>query len=119
MPRQFSFNVDANDLDYTIEYLMLLSRSTRASANNVSLYGGNIRIELYKAAIRLEEALLTKHDSEFLEALQRICLDVEGIIRKAMPIAAIRKMKTAIRQKRHQNPYYNRITNRIDDAATD
>ncbi|WP_290610297.1 hypothetical protein, partial [Arsukibacterium sp. UBA3155] len=56
-----------------------------------------------------ETALLEKRDEDFIDAIDRVCIDVEGIVVNAIPPEEIQRLKTAIRQKRYKNNDFNRL----------
>ena len=111
MARQTSTKIDVADLEFIIEYLILLAQSKRAFQLDIPLYKSVNRVKLYKAAISVETALLEKRDKDFIEAIDRVCVDVEGIVVNTIPRDEIQRLKTAIRQKRYKNNDFNRLLN--------
>lgn len=111
MPKTLSTKISVADLEFVIEYLLVLSQSKRALEHDIPLYNSRNRIKLYEAAIRLEKSFLELRDQEFIDAINRVCVDIEGIVVSTMPADEIKKLKTAIRQKRYKNNDYNRLLN--------
>lgn len=111
MPKTTSTKVSVADLEFVIEYLLVLSQSKRALEHDIPLYSSRNRLKLYEAAIRLEKSFLELRVQEFIDAVDRICVDVEGIIVSTIPAEEIKKLKTAIRQKRYKSNDYNRLLN--------
>ena len=111
MPKTTSTKVSVADLEFVIEYLLVLSQSKRALEHDIPLYNSRNRIKLYEAAIRLEKSFLELRDQEFIDAINRVCVDIEGVVMSTMPADEIKKLKTAIRQKRYKNNDYNRLLN--------
>lgn len=109
MAKQTSTKIQIADLEFVIEYLILLAQSKRAFQLDIPLYKSVNRIKLYKAAICVETALLEKRDEDFIEAINRVCIDVEGVVAKTIPPEEIQRLKTAIRQKRYKNNDFNRL----------
>jgi len=109
MPKTTSTTVSVADLEFTIAYLLVLSQSKRALNHDVPLYKSRNRIKLYEAAIRLEKSFEGLRDQEFIDAINRVCVDIEGIIVSTIPAGEIKKLKSAIRQKRYKNNIYNRL----------
>lgn len=109
MPKTTSTKISVADLEFVIEYLLVLSQSKRALEHDVSLYNSHNRVKLYEAAIRLEKALLELRDQEFIDSVDRICVDIEGIMITTMPNDEIKKLKVSTRQKRYKNNDYNRL----------
>ncbi|WP_445769175.1 hypothetical protein [Rheinheimera sp.] len=83
MAKPTSTKISVADLEFVIEYLLVLSQSKRA--------------------------LLEERDQSFITAIDHVCNDVEGIITTAIPVEDVQKLKTAIRQKRYKNNDYRRL----------
>lgn len=111
MPKTLSTKISVADLEFVIEYLLVLSQSKRALEHDIPLYNSRNRIKLYEAAVRLEKSFLELRDQEFIDAINRVCADIEGIVVSTMPADEIKKLKTATRQKRYKNNDYNRLLN--------
>jgi len=111
MARQISTKIDVADLEFVIEYLILLAQSKRAFQLDIPLYKSVNRVKLYKAALCVETALLEKRDEDFIETIDRVCVDVEGVVANTIPRDEIQRLKTAIRQKRYKNNDFNRLLN--------
>lgn len=111
MAKQTSTKINVADLEFVIEYLVLLAQSKRALQLDIPLYKSVNRIKLFKAAVCIETALLEKQDKDFIEAIDRVCVDVEGIVANTIPRDEIQRLKTAIRQKRYKNNDFNRLLN--------
>uniref|UniRef100_A0A486XN37 Uncharacterized protein n=1 Tax=Rheinheimera sp. BAL341 TaxID=1708203 RepID=A0A486XN37_9GAMM len=109
MAKPTSTRISVADLEFVIEYLLVLSQSKRALQNDIPLYSSKNRIKLYEAAIRIEQALLEERDEDFVAAIDHVCTDVEGIITTTIPVEDVQKLKTAIRQKRYKNNDYRRL----------
>ena len=111
MAKQTSTKINVADLEFVIEYLVLLAQSKRALQLDIPLYKSVNRIKLFKAVICIETALLEKQDKDFIEAIDRVCVDVEVIVANTIPRDEIQRLKTAIRQKRYKNNDFNRLLN--------
>ena len=109
MAKQTSTKINAADLEFVIEYLILLAQSKRALQQDIPLYKSQNRIKLYQAAIHVETALLEKRDQEFINVIERVCIDVENIITSTIANDEIQRLKTAIRQKRYKNNDFKRV----------
>ena len=108
MARVASSKIDVQDLEYVIEYLLVFIVSRRAYSSDTTITKGKNRVKLLQAALTLEKAMLELRDQEYLDAVDRVCVDVEGIIVAAFSTADIQKLRTAIRQKRYKNDGYSR-----------
>jgi hypothetical protein len=108
MARVASTKIDVQDLEYVIEYLLALTVSRRAYNGDTTITKGKNRVRLLQAALTLEKAMLELRDQEYLDAVDRVCVDVEGIIAATLGPADIQKLRTAIRQKRYKNDGYSR-----------
>ena len=108
MARVASTKIDVQDLEYVIEYLLLFTVSRRAYSSDTTITKGKNRVKLLQAALNLEKAMLELRDQEYLDAVDRVCVDVEGIIAATLSPADIQKLRTAIRQKRYKNDGYSR-----------
>lgn len=111
MTKPTSTKISVSDLEFVIEYLILLSQSKRAFQLDIPLYKSKNRIKLYETAIRLETSIVEKRDQDFIDAVDKICVDVEGIVTSTIPADEIQRLKTAIRQKRYKNNVFNRVLN--------
>lgn len=109
MAKQTSTTISPADLEFVIEYLILLSQSKRALQLDIPLYKSRNRIRLYEAALRIETAMLQKKDQDFVDAIDSVCVDVEGIVTGTIPNNEIQKLKNAIRQKRYKNNDFKRV----------
>lgn len=118
MSRTLTTKISVADLDFVIQYLILLSQSKRAFQLDIPLYKSRNRIKLYESAILLETALMEKKDQDFIDAIDRICVDIEGIAKSTIPTEEIQKLKTAIRQKRYKNNDFNRLLNEYNSTQT-
>ena len=118
MSRTLTTKISVADLDFVIQYLILLSQSKRAFQLDIPLYKSRNRIKLYESAILLETALMEKKDQDFIDAIDRICVDIEGIVKSTIPTEEIQKLKTAIRQKRYKNNDFNRLLNEYNSTQT-
>lgn len=118
MSRTLTTKISVADLDFVIQYLILLSQSKRAFQLDIPLYKSRNRIKLYESAILLETALMEKKDQDFIDAIDRICVDIEGIVKSTIPTEEIQKLKTAIRQKRYKNNDFNRPLNEYNSTQT-
>lgn len=114
MPKSPSYKVSVSDLDFVIQYLLLMSHSHRGTQGAKRIYVSKERIKLYEAAIRIEDALLNKRDQEFIDTIDRVCLDVEAIMKRSIPTSELARVRTAIRQKRYKNNVYNRLQHEYD-----
>ncbi|WP_290610485.1 hypothetical protein, partial [Arsukibacterium sp. UBA3155] len=65
-----------------------------------------------------ETALLEKRDEDFIDAIDRVCIDVEGIVVNTIPPEEIQRLKTAIRQKRYKNNDFNRLLSEYQSTIT-
>jgi hypothetical protein len=108
MARVASTKIDVQDLEYVIEYLLALIVSRRAYSCDTTITKGKNRVKLLQAALMLEKALLELRDQEYLDAVDRVCVDIEGIIAATLSPADIQKLRSAIRQKRYKNDGYSR-----------
>lgn len=118
MSRTLTTKISVADLDFVIQYLILLSQSKRAFQFDIPLYKSRNRIKLYESAILLETALMEKKDQNFIDAIDRICVDIEGIVKSTIPTEEIQKLKTAIRQKRYKNNDFNRLLNEYNSIQS-
>lgn len=118
MTKPTSTKISVSDLEFVIEYLILLSQSKRAFQLDIPLYKSKNRIKLYETAIRLEKSILEKRDQDFIDAIDKICVDVEGIVTSTIPADEIQRLKTAIRQKRYKNNTFNRFFNEYDSTLS-
>lgn len=116
MSRTATTKISVADLDFVIQYLILLSQSKRAFQLDIPLYKSRNRIKLYESAILLETALIEKRDQDFIDAIDRICVDIEGIVKSTIPTDEIQRLKTAIRQKRYKNNEFNRLLNEYNNT---
>ena len=78
MARVASTKIDVQDLEYVIEYLLVFTFSRRAYSSDTSITKGKNRAKLLQAALKLEKALLELRDQEYLDAVERVCVDVDG-----------------------------------------
>tara|TARA_R110002126_G_scaffold54466_2_gene147442 strand:- start:4098 stop:4478 length:381 start_codon:yes stop_codon:yes gene_type:complete len=108
MARVATTKVNVQDLEYVIEYLLVFTVSRRAYSSDTTITKGKNRVKLLQAALTLEEAMLELRDQEYLDAVDRVCVDVEGIIAAMLSPADIQKLRSAIRQKRYKNDGYSR-----------
>lgn len=53
--------------------------------------------------------MLELRDQEYLDAVDRVCVDIEGITAATLSLADIQKLRTSIRQKRYKNDGYSRV----------
>lgn len=118
MTKPTSTKISISDLEFVIEYLILLSQSKRAFQLDIPLYKSKNRIKLYETAIRLETSFLEKRDQDFIDAVDNICVDVEGIVTSTIPAAEIQRLKTAIRQKRYKSNAFNRLLNEYNSTLS-
>ncbi|MCO4322295.1 hypothetical protein [Aliidiomarina quisquiliarum] len=118
MSRTATTKISVADLDFVIQYLILLSQSKRAFKLDIPLYKSRNRIKLYESAILLETALIEKRDQDFIDAIDRICVDIEGIVKSTIPTDEIQRLKTAIRQKRYKNNEFNRLLNEYNNTLS-
>lgn len=109
MARTVSNKIYTHDLEYVIEYLLVYTVSRRAYSNDSDLTRGRNRVKLLQAALTLERAMLELRDLEYLDAVDHVCIDVEGIMFATLKPSEIRKLRTAIRQKRYKNDGYSRV----------
>ncbi|WP_215399072.1 hypothetical protein [Rheinheimera oceanensis] len=107
MARIASTKIDVQDLEYVIEYLLVFTVSRRANSSDTTTKGKN-RVKLLQAALTLEKAMLELRDQEYLDAVDRVCVDVDGIMAATLGLADIQKLRNAIRQKRYKNDGYSR-----------
>ena len=108
MARVASTKIDVQDLEYVIEYLLLFTVSRRAYSSDTTITKGKNRVKLLQAALNLEKAMLELRDQEYLDAVDRVCVDIEGVMVATLATAEIHKLRTAIRQKRYKNNGYSR-----------
>ncbi|MCO4322321.1 hypothetical protein [Aliidiomarina quisquiliarum] len=118
MTKPTSTKISVSDLEFVIEYLILLSQSKRAFQLDIPLYKSKNRIKLYETAIRLETSILEKRDQDFIDAVDKICVDVEGIVTGTIPADEIQRLKTTIRQKRYKNNVFNRVFNEYNSIIS-
>ncbi len=116
MPLTIKTQISVADLDFTVQYLLVLSQSNRALRGNIPLYKSVHKITLYNIASDIEKALLTKTDRDFTEAIEKSCKDVEQLIINTIPKSEIGRLKTAIRQKRYQNNLFNRVLSQYNST---
>ncbi|HAW93629.1 MULTISPECIES: hypothetical protein [unclassified Arsukibacterium] len=108
MARVAATKIDVQDLEYVIEYLLVFTVSRRAYNSDTTITKGKNRVKLLQAALTLEKAMLELRDQEYLDAVDRVCVDIEGIMVAALCPADIQKLRSAIRQKRYKNDGYSR-----------
>ena len=108
MARVAATKIDVQDLEYVIEYLLVFTVSRRAYNSDTTITKGKNRVKLLQAALTLEKAMLELRDQECLDAVDRVCVDIEGIMVAALCPADIQKLRSAIRQKRYKNDGYSR-----------
>ena len=53
---------------------------------------------------------LELRDQEYLDAVDSVCVDIEGVMSATLSPADIQKLRTAIRQKRYKNDGYSRAS---------
>ena len=109
MARVASTKIDVQDLEYVIEYLLVFTFSRRAYSSDTTITKGKNRVKLLQSALTLEKAMLELRDQEYLDAVDRICVDIEGVMVATLGTAEIQKLRTAIRQKRYKNNGFNRV----------
>ncbi|WP_397471754.1 hypothetical protein [Rheinheimera sp.] len=108
MARVASTKIEVQDLEYVIEYLLVFTVSRRAYSSDTTITKGKNRVKLLQAALTLEKAMLELRNQEYLNAVDRICVDIEGVMSATLGTAEIQKLRTAIRQKRYKNNGFNR-----------
>ncbi|MFT5381309.1 MAG: hypothetical protein ACI81C_002768 [Alteromonas macleodii] len=108
MARVASTKIDVQDLEYVIEYLLVFTFSRRAYSSDTTITKGKNRVKLLQAALKLEKAMLELRDQEYLNAVDRVCVDIEGVMVATLGTAEIQKLRTAVRQKRYKNDGYSR-----------
>lgn len=108
MARVASTKIDVQDLEYVIEYLLVFTVSRRAYSSDTTITKGKNRVRLLQAALTLEKAMLELRDQEYLDAVDRVCVDIEGVMAATLGTAEIQKLRTAVRQKRYKNNGYSR-----------
>lgn len=118
MARVASTKIDVQDLEYVIEYLLVFIVSRRAYSSDTTITKGKSRVRLLQAALTLEKAMLELHDQEYLDAVDRVCVDVEGIITATLSPADIQKLRIAIRQKRYKNDGYSRTEQEYESTKS-
>jgi hypothetical protein len=101
--------IDVQDLEYVIEYLLVFTVSRRGYSSDTTITKGKNRVRLLQAALTLEKAMLELRDQEYLDAVNSVCVDIEGIMVAALCPADIHKLRTAIRQKRYKNNGFCRV----------
>ena len=89
-------------MEYVIEYLLVFTFSRRAYSSDTTITKGKNRVKLLQAALTLEKALLELRDQEYLDAVDRLCVDIEGVMTATLGPAEIQKLRTAVRQKRYK-----------------
>lgn len=109
MARVAATKIDVQDLEYVIEYLLVFTVSRRAYSSDTTITKGKNRVKLLQAALRLEKAMLELRDQEYLDAVDRVCVDIEGVMSATLGSAEIQKLRAAIRQKRYKNDGFNRV----------
>lgn len=109
MARVASTKIEVQDLEYVIEYLLVFTVSRRAYNSDTTITKGRNRVKLLQAALMLEKAMLELRDQEYLDTVDRICVDIEGVMVATLGTAEIQKLRTAIRQKRYKNNGFNRV----------
>lgn len=108
MARVASTKIDVQDLEYVIEYLLVFTFSRRAYSCDTTITKGKNRVKLLQAALTLEKAMLELRDQEYLDAVDRVCVDIEGVMSATLGTTEIQKLRTAVRQKRYKNDGYSR-----------
>lgn len=108
MARPLSTEITIEDLEYAVEHLIRLAYSPdRATSAAPKKAGSAIwlpenRLALLQIAqsvenLRSESGLIY---AEIVEPAERACVDLEGVIKKTLKPDDIKRMRTAIRQKR-------------------
>ena len=92
MARVAATKIDVQDLEYVIEYLLVFTVSRRAYNSDTTITKGKNRVKLLQAALTLEKAMLELRDQEYLDAVDRVCVDIEGIMVAALCPADIQKV---------------------------
>ncbi|SEA01897.1 hypothetical protein [Alkalimonas amylolytica] len=108
MARVASTKIDVLDLEYVIEYLLVFIFSRRAFSCDTTITKGKNRVRLLQAALTLEKVMLELREQEYLDTVDRVCVDIEGVMVATLGTAKIQQLRTAIRQKRYKNNGFNR-----------
>ena len=116
MARVASTKIDVQDLEYVIDYLLVFTFSRRAYSSDTTITKGKNRVKLLQAALKLEKAMLELRDQEYLDAVDRVCVDIEGVMVATLGTAEIHKLRTAIRQKRYKNNGYSRAAQEYEST---
>lgn len=101
--------VTVTDLEYVIKYLLLLCHSKRSIENNNPIHNSYNRISLFYLGLRVEKAMLFLNSQDFIDEIDNVCADLDKLITWIFPLAEIQKLKTAIRQNRHQSKYWSPV----------
>lgn len=108
MARPLSTAVTVEDLEYAVEHLIRLAyspdrASKAANPKKVAsaLWLPDNRIELLRIAGVVEKAA-NASDSDIVDPLNIACNDLQALIQKCLRTDDIKRMRTAIRQKRHK-----------------
>ena len=111
MARPLSTAVTVDDLEYAVEHLMRLAyssdRATKAANPNKvasALWLPTNRIELLRIA-GVVEKMVNASDTQLaniVKPLEIVCNDLQALIQRCLRSDDIKRMRTAIRQKRHK-----------------
>lgn len=106
MSRSQSFLVSPDDLSYVISYLLVLCVSTRvykAHKNTPNISRPQNKVDLFAIASAVELAILNDRDEQYIDKIDRLCVDVSILLRKVLSPSEMAQMRTSIRQKRYRS----------------
>lgn len=111
MARPLSTAVSVQDLVHITEYLVRLAYAPLRSALSVG-DGVSIRVEretVLKTALCVEQ-LSNAWERDRCSDVEKCCSDLQGVIEKTLSADAIRRMRTAVRRMRMQEPAHPDLT---------
>ena len=129
MAKPVSAKVDVCDIELVTEYLVRLAysepRAVRDRVTAAHLISSTVQrravLAIADAVERLsDESGLNYLPADFCDRVRAVCADLEGVILKTLNDDAKKRMRTAVRQKRHQNKgWYDEISRAYERKAAD
>lgn len=109
MARSLKKNIDIEDLEYAVEYLVRLSYSPlRAGKVDEKSSITVKRVDILEIALETEKlielAVINEVGPDFVTRVDRCCRGIESVISKTLNKEGFQNMRLGIRQMRHKNP---------------
>lgn len=109
MPRTLSRKIEVKDLEYVVEHVVRLAYSNVRAGEVEEEYSivveREIILEIALETERLKGLALDGNPGEnFVARVDHCCDSLESVIKKTVNPVGMKKMRSAIRQKRHGNP---------------